>query len=121
MGTYVFTEMFNIPYDWDHMPAWWDLALRSLCCAIIEDAWHYFVHYALHDRRVYKYVHKIHHHFSVSKAITMSAPVLLPLAVNSKPKQEVDSLPPLWLKPASFITQAYVSSCRSAKCHPCSD
>ena len=21
-GTYMFTEYFNIPYDWDHMPPW---------------------------------------------------------------------------------------------------
>ncbi|XP_041372180.1 methylsterol monooxygenase 1-like, partial [Gigantopelta aegis] len=62
-GTYYFTEFFNIPYDWDHMPAWWDIGLRVFGCAVIEDTWHYFLHWALHDRRIYKYIHKLHHNF----------------------------------------------------------
>ncbi len=32
-------------------------------CLVIEDTWHYFVHQLLHHRRLYKYVHKIHHNF----------------------------------------------------------
>ena len=31
-------------------------------CAVIEDTWHYFLHRALHDKRIYKYIHKVHHH-----------------------------------------------------------
>lgn len=30
---------------------------------VIEDTWHYFVHQLLHHRRLYKYVHKVHHNF----------------------------------------------------------
>ncbi|KAF6020402.1 MSMO1 [Bugula neritina] len=62
-GTYAFTEMFSIPYDWQSFPAWYSLAGRILVCAIIEDTWHYFVHRALHDKRIYKHIHKVHHHF----------------------------------------------------------
>ena len=32
-------------------------------CLAIEDTWHFFVHQLLHHRRLYKYVHKVHHHF----------------------------------------------------------
>ncbi len=35
-------------------------------CAAIEDTWHYFLHRALHHRRIYKYIHKVHHDFTVS-------------------------------------------------------
>ncbi|XP_076455742.1 methylsterol monooxygenase 1-like [Babylonia areolata] len=70
LGTYAFTEYFNIPYTWDQMPPWWDLALRSFGCAVIEDTWHYFLHYALHDRRIYKHIHKVHHHFQTPFGMT---------------------------------------------------
>ena len=32
-------------------------------CAVIEDTWHYWVHRLMHDRKLYKYVHKVHHNF----------------------------------------------------------
>ena len=32
-------------------------------CLMIEDTWHYWVHQLLHHRRLYKYVHKVHHNF----------------------------------------------------------
>ncbi|KAK6181029.1 hypothetical protein SNE40_008973 [Patella caerulea] len=69
-GTYVFTEMFGIPYGWDEMPTWYNLALRVFGCAVIEDTWHYFLHYALHDGRIYKHIHKIHHHFQAPFGLT---------------------------------------------------
>ncbi|XP_071103180.1 methylsterol monooxygenase 1-like [Haliotis cracherodii] len=69
-GTYFFTEYFNIPYDWDSMPPWWNLALRCFGCAVIEDTWHFFLHWALHDRRVYKYIHKVHHFFQTPFGMT---------------------------------------------------
>ncbi|XP_070549613.1 methylsterol monooxygenase 1-like [Ptychodera flava] len=62
-GIYFFTEMFGIPYDWDSMPPWYDIAWRVFVCAVIEDTWHYFVHRLLHHKRIYKHVHKIHHTF----------------------------------------------------------
>lgn len=34
-------------------------------CAVIEDAWHYFLHRLLHHKRIYKYIHKVHHEFVV--------------------------------------------------------
>lgn len=39
-------------------------------CAVVEDTWHYFLHRLLHHRRIYKYIHKVHHEFTVSKTST---------------------------------------------------
>jgi hypothetical protein len=47
----------------------------------------------------------------------MGAHVQLPLAVNSKSEQKVDSLPLLGLKPATLDPQAHLSD-RSANSHP---
>jgi methylsterol monooxygenase len=62
-GTYTFTEMFGIPYDWELMPRWYDITGRVFICSLIEDTWHYWIHRLAHDKRLYKYVHKIHHNF----------------------------------------------------------
>jgi len=62
-GMYPFTQMFGIPYDWDQMPRWYELAARVFVCAVIEDTWHYWLHRLLHHKRLYKHVHKIHHTF----------------------------------------------------------
>lgn len=62
-GTYYFIEYFSIPYDWERMPRWYVLLVRCFGCAVIEDAWHYFLHRLLHHKRIYKYIHKVHHEF----------------------------------------------------------
>lgn len=62
-GTYYFTEFFDIPYDWERMPRWYSLLVRVFGCAVIEDTWHYFLHRLLHHKRIYKYIHKVHHEF----------------------------------------------------------
>ncbi|KAL8207238.1 UNVERIFIED_CONTAM: Methylsterol monooxygenase 1 [Gekko kuhli] len=62
-GTYYFTEYFNIPYDWDHMPRWFVIVAQCFGCAVIEDTWHYFLHRLLHHKRLYKHIHKVHHEF----------------------------------------------------------
>ena len=36
---------------------------QVLVCLFIEDTWHYFVHQLLHHKSIYKYVHKVHHHY----------------------------------------------------------
>ncbi|XP_010789710.1 methylsterol monooxygenase 1-like [Notothenia coriiceps] len=33
-------------------------------CAVVEDTWHYFLHRALHHRKIYKHIHKVHHEFT---------------------------------------------------------
>ncbi|XP_064418105.1 methylsterol monooxygenase 1 [Latimeria chalumnae] len=63
-GTYYFTEYFNIPYDWESMPRWYILLAQCFGCAIVEDTWHYFLHRILHHKRIYKYIHKVHHEFT---------------------------------------------------------
>uniref|UniRef100_A0A0G4IC25 Fatty acid hydroxylase domain-containing protein n=1 Tax=Chromera velia CCMP2878 TaxID=1169474 RepID=A0A0G4IC25_9ALVE len=62
-GTYMFTQMFNIPYEWSRLPKWYQFGAALLGCAVIEDTWHYFVHRLMHHKSLYKYVHKIHHEF----------------------------------------------------------
>ncbi|CAD7670772.1 unnamed protein product [Nyctereutes procyonoides] len=47
-GAYYFTE-------------WYMLLARCFGCAVIEDTWHYFLHRLLHHKRIYKYIHKVHH------------------------------------------------------------
>ena len=39
------------------------LCAQMVACLAIEDTWHYWVHRLLHHRSIYKYVHKVHHHF----------------------------------------------------------
>ena len=39
------------------------LFLHCFLCLVIEDTWHYFIHQLLHHRSIYKYVHKVHHHY----------------------------------------------------------
>lgn len=63
-GTYYFTEFFNIPYDWDSIPRWPYVLAQCFGCAVVEDTWHYFLHRLLHHRRIYKYIHKVHHEFT---------------------------------------------------------
>lgn len=43
------------------------ILLQCFGCAVIEDTWHYFLHRLLHHRRIYKYIHKVHHEFTVSE------------------------------------------------------
>jgi len=62
-GTFYYTEFFGIPYSWEEMPRWYDFVWRVVLCYIIEDTWHYWGHRVLHDKRIYKHVHKMHHNF----------------------------------------------------------
>ena len=39
------------------------IVAQLIACLVVEDTWHYFVHRLLHHKRIYKYVHKVHHHF----------------------------------------------------------
>ncbi|KAL6055655.1 Methylsterol monooxygenase 1 [Balamuthia mandrillaris] len=64
VGVYGYTKMFNIPYDYESIPEWYNIVWRMFLCLVIEDAWHYHVHRLMHHPRLYKYVHKIHHNFS---------------------------------------------------------
>lgn len=39
------------------------ILLQLFGCLALEDTWHYFIHQLLHHKRLYKYVHKVHHHY----------------------------------------------------------
>jgi methylsterol monooxygenase len=54
-----------LPYKYDTMPAWYSMIPRMLFCLICEDTWHYWAHRALHHKKIYGIVHKMHHTFNV--------------------------------------------------------
>mmetsp|Transcript_156838 Transcript_156838/g.503384 ORF Transcript_156838/g.503384 Transcript_156838/m.503384 type:complete len:765 (-) Transcript_156838:612-2906(-) len=60
-GQYFFIQYFSIPYSFETMPGFWDVAWRLALSLIVDDTWVYFGHTALHDRRIYKHIHKVHH------------------------------------------------------------
>jgi methylsterol monooxygenase len=45
-------------------PPWWKILYQILIFFVLEDAWHYWNHRALHWGPAYKYIHKIHHQYS---------------------------------------------------------
>ena len=45
-------------------PPWWRMAYQIIAFFIMEDAWHYWMHRALHWGPLYKGIHKIHHQYS---------------------------------------------------------
>lgn len=62
-GAYFYLEFMGIPYEYEYIPPWYILCLQMVVCLIIEDTWQYWFHRLLHHKSIYKYVHKIHHHF----------------------------------------------------------
>jgi methylsterol monooxygenase len=56
---------FYVPYSYDTMPSWYMMFPRMLFCLICEDTWHYWAHRALHDKRIYGRIHKLHHTFNI--------------------------------------------------------
>lgn len=46
------------------------LLAQVLVCSVIEDTWHYWMHRALHDKRIYKYIHKVHHYYQAPFGMT---------------------------------------------------
>ena len=56
-------------------------------CLILEDTWHYWVHQLLHHRSIYKYVHKVHHHFQAP--FGMVAEYAHPIETVGKPRPSI--------------------------------
>jgi len=52
------------------LPPWNELLLKLLIVALIEDTMFYWSHRLLHHRWVYKYIHKQHHEFKYTNALT---------------------------------------------------
>ena len=50
---------YGVPF-----PPVWKMALQIVLCFIMEDAWHYWFHRALHYGPLYKAIHKMHHTYS---------------------------------------------------------
>jgi methylsterol monooxygenase len=45
-------------------PPWWKMLYQIGIFFVLEDAWHYWFHRALHTPILYKKVHKLHHQYS---------------------------------------------------------
>ncbi|KAM0342828.1 hypothetical protein ACHAPU_009192 [Fusarium lateritium] len=54
---------FGMDYGVPFPPAW-KMALQIAVCFVMEDAWHYWFHRALHYGPLYKAIHKMHHTYS---------------------------------------------------------
>lgn len=63
-GQYFFIKYFEIPYDYESIPSCWSLLWRVYLSLVVDDTWVYFGHRALHDKRIYKYIHKVHHTYT---------------------------------------------------------
>ncbi|GKU21613.1 methylsterol monooxygenase [Fusarium langsethiae] len=50
---------YGVPF-----PPVWKMALQIALCFVMEDAWHYWFHRALHYGPLYKAIHKMHHTYS---------------------------------------------------------
>ncbi|KAH7238635.1 fatty acid hydroxylase superfamily-domain-containing protein [Fusarium tricinctum] len=50
---------YGVPF-----PPVWKMALQIAVCFVMEDAWHYWFHRALHYGPLYKAIHKMHHTYS---------------------------------------------------------
>ncbi|KAM0755726.1 C-4 methylsterol oxidase [Meredithblackwellia eburnea MCA 4105] len=59
MAASVGMKTWQVPF-----PTWQTMFYQIALFFIMEDAWHYFAHRALHHRSIYKYIHKLHHEFS---------------------------------------------------------
>ncbi|NP_001229598.1 C-4 methylsterol oxidase-like [Strongylocentrotus purpuratus] len=69
-GAYFFCQYMNIPFDYESMPVWYMTLAHCFGSLVLEDAWHYFLHRALHHKSIYKYIHKIHHNFQAPFGMT---------------------------------------------------
>jgi len=54
-----------VPVDYESMPSWYQILPKMIFCLMVEDTWHYWAHRALHDKRIYGAIHKIHHTYNV--------------------------------------------------------
>ena len=45
-------------------PSWQTMAYQIAIFFVLEDAWHYWLHRALHTKMLYKKIHKLHHQYS---------------------------------------------------------
>ena len=59
MATYFGMETWQVPF-----PSPLVMAAQITLFFFMEDTWHYWAHRLMHHRRLYKYVHKIHHEYS---------------------------------------------------------
>lgn len=64
VANFYFFKFFNLSYSYDTSPSWITLTWQIIICFIIEDAWHFWAHRALHHPLLYKRFHKQHHSFT---------------------------------------------------------
>jgi methylsterol monooxygenase len=54
-----------VPVSYDEMPTWYAILPKMVFCLMVEDTWHYWAHRALHHKKIYGIIHKIHHTYNV--------------------------------------------------------
>lgn len=62
-------KLFNISIDVP-FPSWTTMAWQLALFFVMEDAWHYWGHRALHSKLLYKRVHKMHHKYAAPFGLT---------------------------------------------------
>jgi len=67
---YVFAMFLNLQFAYDSIPRWYQLGLAILGCSCVEDTWHFWIHWLGHHKKIYKYVHKVHHEHTFPFALT---------------------------------------------------
>jgi len=67
---YVFSIVLDLKFEYDAIPKWYQLSLSILGCSCLEDTWHFWIHWLGHHKKVYKYVHKVHHEHTFPFALT---------------------------------------------------
>lgn len=58
-------QLIGMKVDTVPLPSWYDIAYQNVIFLVVEDAFHYWAHRALHTfPKLYKIVHKQHHEFA---------------------------------------------------------
>jgi len=63
-GFHPLAEFFGMATHSVPFPSWMTMAYQITLFFAFEDMFHYFAHRGLHNKRLYKHIHKIHHEFS---------------------------------------------------------
>ncbi|GAA5994991.1 methylsterol monooxygenase [Rhodotorula paludigena] len=60
MAVWAGMQTYEVPFP----SLWKQIIPQVILFFFMEDTWHYVVHRIMHHRRLYKYIHKVHHEYS---------------------------------------------------------